>query len=242
MKPVTRAVLLAAGRGSRLGALTENFPKGLIEVGGSPILHRIIAGLADANVSDITVITGHAAAALESATGGGDRWGVKLTFLRQRDLDGTARALTLAREQLAGESFFMGWADVAVEAANYRQVIETAGSESAIAVNSVEDPSAGGAVYVDADFRVTRIVEKPPPGTSTTPWNNAGLVVLTPQIWPFVERLAPSARGEYELPEAMAAFVEARNLVRAVPIEGPWFDVGTPESLAAARAHFDGRH
>lgn len=240
-EPVTRAVLLAAGRGTRLGALTERFPKPMLEVGGEPMLHRILRGLRDSDVIDIAVVTGHEAEQLERATGGGDRWGLRITYFRQPALDGTAKALALARDFLAGERFFMGWGDIVVDPSNYRRVVDAAAVvEAVLAVNPVEDPFAGGAVYVDDTFRVTELVEKPPRGSSTTHWNNAGLMVLPAAIWPFIDALQPSPRGEYELPQAVAAAIGAGMSTRAVPIEGPWFDVGTAESLGAARAHFGG--
>lgn len=241
MNAVRAAVLLAAGRGTRLGALTRDFPKAMLEVGGTPILHRIIGGLAEAGVDRVTVVTGHAAAILEDGTGDGSRWGVRIRYVRQAKLDGTARALALARRELGRASFFAGWGDIVVDPANYRRVIEAAAETGAsLAVNDVDDPYAGGAVYADEQSRVTRIVEKPPRGTSTTRWNNAGLSVLPPGIWKFVDALQPSPRGEYELPEAIAAFVAAGGRMRAVPVEGPWFDVGTPENLAEAREFFGG--
>lgn len=237
--PVTRAVLLAAGRGTRLGAVTRTTPKPLLQVGGEPILHRILGGLRAGGVREVAIITGHLADLVEDATGDGRRWGLSLTYFRQESIDGTARALLLAREFIAGERFFLGWGDIVVAAPNYGRVLGTAReSEAVLAVNEVEDPSAGGAVYVDGDWRVSRVVEKPPAGTSSTRWNNAGLMVLSPEIWPFIERLEPSARGEYELPQAVADAVAGGMETRAVPIQGPWFDIGTPESLAAARACF----
>ncbi len=241
MNAVTSAVLLAAGRGARLGPLTQDFPKAMLEVGGQPMLHRIIGGLANAGVVRFTIVSGHAAESLEQATGDGGRWGVHIRYVRQAVLDGTARALALARSDVGDSSFFVGWGDIVVDAANYGRVIAAAGPTGAsLAVNEVDDPHAGAAVEVDDDWAVTRIVEKPPKGTSNTRWNNAGLSVLPPEIWGFVAALQPSSRGEYELPGAIAAFIAAGGRIRAVPIAGPWFDAGTPESLAAARLHFGG--
>lgn len=241
MNPVRRAVLFAAGRGHRLGALTESTPKPLIQVGGQPVLHRVIEGLAGAGVTAVAVVTGYRAADLEAATGDGARWGIALRYFRQEQLDGTARALLLARDFLNDDRFFAGWGDVVVEQANYASLLDAARhAESVIAVNEVEDPASGGAVYVDDAMRVTRIVEKPPPGSSTTRWNNAGLAVLPPAIWAAIGLLERSSRGEYELPQAVANLVAGGHPVRAVPVEGPWFDIGTAENLAAARRHFGG--
>ena len=234
-----KAVLLAAGRGSRLGALTESTPKALIEVGGRAIIVRIIDGLIAASVDDFAIVTGYLAEKLEAGVGNGSQSGVRLTYFRQEQLNGTAAALALAREFVGDERFFFGWGDILIRPENYREVIRKARfADAAIALNEVDDPFAGGAVYVDDDFRVTRMVEKPPRGTSTTRWNNAGLGVLGPEIWPAIDGLQPSGRGEYELPAAIAALVAAGIGVRGVPIDGPWFDIGTPESLGAARAEF----
>lgn len=237
--PIEQAVLLAAGRGTRLGDITRNTPKPLLHVGGRPIVFRIVEGLASAGVRDVTVVTGHLAEILEATLGDGSRWGVALRCVRQEQIDGTARAAALARPFLGEGPFFVGWGDIVVEDANYARVIAAARETgAAIAVNEVDDPWAGAAVYVDGAMRVLRMVEKPPKGTSTTHWNNAGLAVLPPAIWGEVDRLEPSARGEYELPQAIAAFVAAGHPVAAVPIEGPWFDIGTPENLAEARRYF----
>lgn len=239
MSAVRQAVLLAAGRGSRLGSLTATFPKPMLEVGGTPILHRIIEGLASAGISQITVVTGHRAEQLEAGTGNGSRWRVQIQYIRQATPEGTARALVLARPTLREEPFFAGWGDIVVEAANYARVIGAADTHgAALAVNEVDDPYQGGGVYFDETSRITRLVEKPPKGTSATGWNNAGLFVLPASIWSFIDDLEQSPRGEYELPQAIASFVAAGNGMTAVPIRGPWFDIGTPANLEAARAHF----
>lgn len=238
---ITRAVILAAGHGTRLGALTATTPKPLLAVGGRPIIVRILDGLLRAGISDVCIATGHLGDELERELGNGAGSGLAVSYVRQEQPDGTARAFALAREFCGDEKVFVGWGDIVVEAANYRRIVRAAGlADAAIAVNDVDDPAAGAAVYLRDDGTVARIVEKPAPGTSSTRWNNAGLGVYGPEIWPRIDALAPSPRGEYELPQAVAALVDDGLRVAAVPIEGPWFDIGRPESLAAARAAFGG--
>lgn len=244
---VSEAVLLAAGRGTRLGAITANYPKPLLEVGGLPIIVRILDGLVRAGLKEVAIVTGHFASLLESEVGTGEQSGVRIRYFRQERLEGTARALELAREFCGDEQFFFSWGDILVRPENYRHVISASRfAEHVLAVNAVDDPAAGAAVYVDDapalddghPARITRIVEKPPPRTSTTRWNNAGFGVLGPGIWDAIAGLAPSPRGEYELPQAIGALIEAGADVRAVAVRGPWFDVGTRDDLERARAEF----
>jgi NDP-sugar pyrophosphorylase family protein len=236
---VEKAVLLAAGRGTRLGALTERLPKPLLPVGGRPIIVHILDGLFKAGIRDVTIVTGYLAEMLEAELGNGAGSGMEIGYVRQETLDGTARAVALARDHLGDATFFLGWGDILVRPENYRAIVRASRlADAVIAVNEVGDPSLGAAVYVDSAIAVQRIVEKPAPGTSTTRWNNAGLGVLGADIWPHIDALAPSERGEYELPQAVDALVASGARVVAVPIEGPWFDIGTPDSLEAARAAF----
>ncbi len=244
---VRKAVLMAAGRGTRLGALTANIPKPLLEVGGQPLISHIVRGLSGAGLRHFIVVCGHLGDQVEQWC---DRFaaenpGVSVRAIRQRDLNGTAGALLVARDLLGGDQqFIFGWGDVLMDSANYARFLadaQTIDCDLLLATNPVDDPWRGAAVYVDSAMRVVRLVEKPPRGTSTTRWNNAGLFAASQLLFDYLDRLEPSERGELELPQAIAAMIADGGKVRAFEVRGFWSDVGTPEDLAAARAHFGER-
>jgi dTDP-glucose pyrophosphorylase len=239
-----QAVVLAAGRGSRMGTLTAATPKPLLAVAGQPIVARVLRGLAGAGVRRAVVVTGYLGEQVEAALGDGAALGLALSYRRQSQPDGTARALLLVEEWVGAAPFVLHWGDILVPAAFYPAFAEAFAARPCavqLAVNPVDDPWRGAAVYVDGDWRVTRVEEKPPRGRSQTSWNNAGIMALTAPVFDYARRLPPSPRGEYELPQAVAQMVRDGCAVRAVPVRGGWSDVGTPADLAAAEALFAGK-
>ena len=228
-----RALVLAAGRGTRLRPLTDQVPKALVPVGSVPLLDRILTSLRDGGFTDIIVVTGHLGEQVEARYGNGERAGLRLTYRRQEQRTGSATAALAARDALGDEPFLLTWCDVLSAPVNYQVVriaFENGDSDAAVGVNWEEDPYQGGAVYVEGG-RVMRLVEKPPPGTSHTHWNNAGILALAPVVWDYLEQLQPSARGEYELPEAIGRMAEAGRVVKAVPLPALRAEVSTAADL-----------
>lgn len=243
-RTIRKAVLLAAGRGTRLGTLTAKTPKPLIEVAGHPLIGHIVDGLAAAEVAEIAIVVGYLGEQIEQWCRRAERAhpDVRLHTIRQAQLNGTAGAMLAAKDFLASEqAFIFGWGDILMDRANYPRFVAAARESECdllLAVNRMRDPWRGSAVYVDAAMRVERVIEKPPRGTSTTNWNSAGLFAATQLLFDYVARLAPSERGELELPQAIAAMIAERRDVRALDVRGFWKDVGTAEDLEEARQRF----
>jgi dTDP-glucose pyrophosphorylase len=231
------AVVPAAGRGSRLGVLTANQPKALIPVAGRPVLFWVIEGLAAAGVSEVVVVTGHLAEQVEAAVG---RAPIPVATVRQRSPRGTADALMAASEIVRGLPFIYAWGDLVADPVGYRRVVEAWTGGAVLAVNRVADPAAGAAVTVDGAGSVTSIIEKPPPGTSSTPFNASGIGALPADAWAHLAAVAPSERGELEITSALGSMLAAGVPFTAIEI-GAVFDIGTPEGLSAAESWAGGR-
>ena len=137
------------------------------------------------------------------------------------------------------EPFLLTFGDILCEAPAYvrcAQVLEDHPQTVAVlGVRDVDDPWQGAAVY-EHDGRVTKIIEKPPRGTSTTRWNSAGLYAMRPAVFPYLDRLVPSPRNEYELTSIFEMMLQEGVEVRISAIEGRWRDVGRPEDLDAVNS------
>jgi NDP-sugar pyrophosphorylase family protein len=236
---VRSAAVLAAGRGTRMKHLTEDIPKPLLPVAGKPLLEHILEMLRDAGIERFAIVTGYLAEKIEQHFGDGSRLGVEIRYQRQEIRDGTARALLLTRGSIGASPFVLAWGDILTERTNYPAMLrrfDEIRADGLLCVNWIDDPYRGAAVYVDSDGRIEKIVEKPPKGTATTHWNNAGIGAFGPMLFEYAAKVEKSPRGEYELPDAIAAMIRDRLRVYAFPLEGHWSDVGTPEDLAAVEA------
>ena len=241
---ITTAVLLAAGRGKRLGDLTADTPKPLLDIAGSPLISHIVDAFVGAGLANFVVVTGYRSEQIEqwAKTYSRNNPGIKIAAVRQPELNGTGGAMLAAQKHLAGEArFVFGWGDILMDRANYPRFIHHARVDEydlLLAVNRVKDPFQGAAVYVNKEMRVERLDEKPAAGTAKTEWNNAGLFATGPMIFDYVAKLEASARGEIEIPVAIAKMIADGRVVRAVDVRGFWSDVGTPEDLENARVRF----
>lgn len=246
-----KAVILAAGKGTRMRELTSDIPKPMLPVQGKPILEHILEGVRDAGVREFCVVTGYRAEVVESYFGDGRRWNVQISYVRQTVQDGTGKAPELARAFVGSDSFLLTYGDILVRPVTYQKMLARFAERDfsgLVTVTRGEDVTKGGIDFFDEAFCLRRIVEKPTaaqveqfrtegllkPGQPV--WYNAGVYMFRPALFEFTSRLQKSPRGEYELPDAVNAMVDTGLSVAGLEIEGRWVDVRDPEVLNQLQA------
>ncbi len=233
MTRIDKAVLLAAGRGSRMRELTVDLPKPMIEVRGKPVLQHMVEGLRDAGVRYFLVVVGYRADAVRTFFGDGSRFEIDIKYATQVVQDGTGRVVDLARDFVGGSPFVLSYGDILVAPEHYQHLVDLADDvEAIISVKRGEDVSKGGAVFLNERMELVDLREKAEPGEASSPWYNAGLYAFRPSIFEFTAKLQPSLRGEYELTDAVRDLAHSGKRVKALEIAGEWADVRDPEILA----------
>jgi dTDP-glucose pyrophosphorylase len=230
---MNKAVLLAAGRGTRMRELTEALPKPMLEVRGKPVLQHIIEGLRAAGLTDFLIVVGWRAEVVRGFFGEGARLGVRIEYTTQTVQDGTGKVVELARPFVGEEPFVLSYGDILVAPENYQRICAgLEGAEAVVSVKRSDDVSQGGAVFVNDEFDLVDLREKPKPGEPTSPWYNAGVYAFRSSIFDHIAKLERSPRGEYELTDAIRSLALAGRKVRALELSGDWADVRDPEILA----------
>lgn len=231
---VNKIVILAAGRGKRMGQLTDDLPKPMLPVHGKPMLEHVLERAHAAGITEAFLVVGYKAAVIENHFRGYAP--VRLTYGHQTEVNGTASAALLARDFASDQPFLLTFGDIFAQPAHYQGVAAALESDpetqAAIAINWVDDPTRGAAVY-EQNGVLSRILEKPAPGTSTTHWNSAGIYAFLPSIFAELAQVPLSPRGEYEITSALSQLLEKGQRVRSFVVEGAWRDVGSPEDLQA---------
>ena len=243
-----KAVILAAGKGTRMKELTNEVPKPMLKVQGLPILEHILQGLKSAGVRECFIVTGWRADVIENHFGDGARWNMKISYGRQLVQDGTGKAPELAKEFLGVSPFVLTYGDILVKPETYARMIKRYNEDyfsGVVTVTGSEDVTKGGLFFFDEKFCLKHLVEKPSATQlaelrstgwikdGETAWYNAGIYIFRPSLFEFTAKLQKSPRGEYELTDAIAGLIATHHPLAGLRIEGRWVDVRDPEVLAS---------
>jgi glucose-1-phosphate thymidylyltransferase len=228
-----RGIILAGGKGTRLGELTRVTNKHLLPVGPFPMVYHPLKKMVGAGIRDILLVSGteHMGDFVE-LLGSGREHGCNLTYRVQDESGGIAQALGLAELYchgvrslvILGDNIFLDPLTSLLAAAN------AAPTFAWVALRQVPDPGRYGVAEL-RDNRILGIEEKPKRPKSD--YAVAGIYVYPPDVFDVVRTLKPSARGELEITDVNRHYLEAGKLGYTV-LSGYWTDAGTLESLAVA--------
>lgn len=227
---IRKAVIAAAGKGTRMKHLTKNKPKHVIKVNGKPFLGYLIENLHEAGFTDIVIVVGYQAHHIEDFV---DRHPYPITLVNQYEVMGeekygTAVPIEAARAAIGEEPFLAVYGDNLYSVRDLAKLRQPDGYHY-VAGYGVDDPSKYGVLIVDDHGHLVRIHEKPTEDVGSK-LINAGLYRFTPEIFDVVSRVKPSASGEYYLTDALTELA-GRNRVKVIHLEDFWLDLGNPGDI-----------
>jgi NDP-sugar pyrophosphorylase family protein len=223
-----KAVILAAGEGTRLEPLTNLRPKPMVPVANRPLLEHVVEAVADAGISEIVLVVGYRRERIQNYFGDGDDWGVDVEYAVQEKQLGTGDAV-LQAEPFVDDDFVVLNGDRAIEADLIEAVVDerSATADPTMSVTRVDEPRLYGVVETDGG-RVTSLTEKPERGVTDSELINAGVYGFGPSVFDAIRATDPD--GELALTATIERLLE-EGPVRAVNHRGAWLDVTRPWDL-----------
>jgi glucose-1-phosphate thymidylyltransferase len=221
-----KALVLAGGSGTRLRPITYTSAKQLLPVANKPVLFYCLEAISDAGISDVGIVVGDTAAAVQAAVGDGSAFGLKVTYVPQEAPLGLAHAVLVAADFLGQDDFVMYLGDNFIVGGIASLVEEFRARRPAaqIMLTQVSDPREFGVAELDAAGQVIGLEEKPRQPKSDLAL--VGVYMFTSAVHEGVRQLTPSWRGELEITEAIQWLIDAGHPVSSTVISGYWKDTG----------------
>ncbi|HEY6196680.1 MAG TPA: glucose-1-phosphate thymidylyltransferase [Candidatus Eisenbacteria bacterium] len=248
-----KALVLAGGRGTRLRPITHTRAKQLVPVANKPVLYYGLEAIAAAGIRDVGIIvsdprellqpdhrTGetvttlvNSQAEIRAAVGDGAAFGLRVTYIEQEAPLGLAHAVKISESFMAGDSFVMYLGDNLIKdgIVPFVREFEREKPEAQILLAKVARPWEFGVAELEGE-RVVRLEEKPKQPRSDLAL--VGVYLFTRSIFDAVRAIKPSARGEFEITDAIQHLISTGRNVRSHVIHGWWKDTGRVEDLLEA--------
>jgi glucose-1-phosphate thymidylyltransferase len=229
-----KAVILAAGKATRLRPVTLTMPKALVPVANKTLIGYAFDVLTRAGLNEIGIVVNDLDSPIPQTLGDGSGLGIKLEYILQEEQLGLAHAVSLCRPFVGDEPFCVFLGDNIFQDKMeplFRDFLSS-GAESAIALGEVTDPTRFGIAELKADGSIERVVEKPKEPKSNLAI--AGVYLFQPSIFDAISRIKPSWRNELEITDAIQTLVNDGGRVNSYTLKGWWIDAGKPDAIILA--------
>ncbi|HEV8638991.1 MAG TPA: glucose-1-phosphate thymidylyltransferase [Chloroflexota bacterium] len=229
-----KGLILAGGKGMRLRPITYTGAKQLVPVANKPVVFYVIEDLAEAGLRDVgIVIAPETGDQIKQAVGDGSRWRMHVTYIVQSRPGGLAHAVKESRAFLGDGRFILCLGDNVTQGGVKHLVDEFRRGKMncSIMLKRVDDPSGFGVAVLE-NGRVKKLVEKPTEFVSDLAL--MGIYLFDRSVWPAIDQLEPSFRGELEITDAISYLVEHGFDVRPHIHAGWWLDTGKKDDLLEA--------
>jgi len=231
---IEKAIVLCAGEGTRLRPLTWATAKHLIPIANKPVIELILEALREAGIRDVGIIVSpNVEEQFKRHLKDGSSWGMRISYILQREPKGLAHAVQCAEGFVGEEPFLVYLGDNLLEQ-GVKGLVERFDADAPSAMISlaeVEDPRRFGVAIVE-DGKVRRLIEKPkePPSDLAI----VGAYIFDRHIFEAIGKIKPSFRGELEITDAIQRLIDEGYRVSPYMIQGWWKDVGKPEEMLEA--------
>jgi dTDP-glucose pyrophosphorylase len=219
-----KAVILAAGKGTRMLPLTKNVPKVLVEVNNKPFLYYVLKNFNAAGIKDIALIIGYKKDMFPDFL---KKYGFKATLITQNEQLGTGHAAKLAKDFVGTDNFIMCGGDSLFSPADIKRMCKKDNLNYVAGLHS-DTPEKFGVLFKDENNKLIKIVEKPK--TFIGNLINLGLYKFTSEIFNALQKISVSERGEYELTDALTLLAKEEK-VFVTSINDYWIDFGSLKDI-----------
>lgn len=228
-----KAIILAAGQGTRMGPLTRNIPKVMLPIANKPLLLHVILSARDAGIREFVLVVGYGEKIIKDYFKNGALFDVSIEYVHQEKQMGTADAVSSAKG-MVGDRFLVLNGDIIVNPAYIKKLIGCS-FDVVMTARHVDNPSDYGVLQVQGK-KVLRIIEKPldPP----TNLANAGIYVFPSSIFDTIGITPLSIRKEYEITDSLQMLIDKGIDVGFLTLADKWMDIGRPWDLLDANEYF----
>ena len=219
-----KAMILAAGVGSRLDPLTRAIPKPMVPILNRPVIEHIVHDLKKHGFAEIRINLHYLGDVIQDYLGDGSQLGVQISYAQEDKLWGDAGSVKRSQDFFGSETFLVvGGDDISdIDLSGLLQLHREKKAASTIALTVVDDPSQFGIVITEGDGRITRFLEKPKGGDMFSNTANTGVYLFEPEVFNLIPAETFYGFGNNVFPQLLA---EGRPLYGYLT-HAYWMDVG----------------